>query len=338
MSQTSQTFIRNMVKSRFTPIVFAIIAIALRLCMFLSLGLGEQQYPTSFVWNLLSPIFSNSWISFFASTFSIVLLAFAISQLNLQFNLIRFRTALPFSMLMLFLSIHPAFLPMSPNYISTLFILLAFFPLLQSYQHHSPRNFAFKSGVLLAFAATFQVYSIVFIPLWIYGENSMHDFRIKSLLALVIGAILVFWNVAGLYFIYDSLHSFAAPFTYFEKIIFSIPEFTLIQWISIGLFISSSALFLILNYQVYRRERVLIQKTLSFINLIVICSFILHFLYLGQTHFFAHIIVIMMSFIIAHYYSHIKSKWQVYSFAAVLVGLFLIYVNYLMRNPLLLHY
>ena len=336
MSQTYQRFINNMVKSRFTPFVFAVIAITLRLGMFLSLGLNQQQYPTSFVWNLLSPIFSNSWISLLASTVCTLLIAFIISQLNLLFNLIRFRTALPFSMLMLFLSIHPTFLPMSPNYISIIFILLAFFPLLQSYQHHSPRNFAFKSGVLLAFAAIFQVYSIIFLLLWIYGEISMHDFRVKSLLALIIGATLVVWNVAGLFFIFDSLDSFIVPFTYFEKVIFSIPIFTLPQWITIGLLILLSSLFLVLNYQVYHRERVLIQKTFSFINLIIICSFILHFLYLDQTLFFVQFIVSVMSFIVANYYSHVKSKWQTYSFVVLLIGLALIYINSITGSSLLL--
>ena len=86
MSQTSQRLISNIVKSRFTPFAFAIIAITLRLVMFLSLGLIEKQYPTSFVWNLISPIFQT--VSFaFASTTSILLIAFTISNKSpVQFN------------------------------------------------------------------------------------------------------------------------------------------------------------------------------------------------------------------------------------------------------------
>ena len=164
----------------------------------------------------------------------------------------------------------------------------------------------------------------------------MHDFRVKSLLALLIGATLVFWNVAGFYFIFDNLNSFITPFAYFQKIIVSVPALTLSQWISTGLLVLLSGLFMVLNYQVYRRERVLTQKTFFFINLIVICSFILHFLYLNQTLFFAQFIVIIMSFIVAHYYSHIRFKWQVYSFFALLIALIFLYVNYLIGNPLLL--
>lgn len=337
MPQAYKGFMKDMVKSRFTPFVFAIIAIALRLGMFVSLGLEQHHYPTSLVWSHLSPFFSNNWVSFFASTASIFVIAITISQINLLFNLIRFRTTLPFSMLVLFLSIHPAFLPMSPHYISAIFILLALFPLIKSYQHHSPRSFAFKSGVLLAFAATFEVYSIIFILLWLYGETSMHDFRIKSFLALILGATLVFWNVAGFYFIFDSLSSFIAPFRYFENYISSIPVFTLTKWISTGLVVLLSGVFMVLNYQVYRRERVLTQKIFSFVNLIITCSFIMHFLYLGQTHFFAHFIVITMSLIVAHYYSHVKSKWQVYSFVFLLIGLALVYTHFITGNTLFIY-
>lgn len=337
MPQTYRRFKRNMVESRFTPIVFALIAITMRLAMFISIGIEQKQYSTSFVWHIISPLFSNTSISLLASTVSIFTIAFTVSQLNLRFNLVRFRTALPFSILVLFLSIHPLFLPMSPNYVSAVFILLAFFPLLQSYQHHSPRNFAFKSGVLIALAGTFQVYTLAFIPLWLYGETSMHGFKIKSCLALFIGAIVVFWNVACFYFLFDNLDSFLITFRYFLKIDLSTPIFTSMQWAGIGLLVALSGMFLVLDYQVFRRERVLTQKTLSFTVLIIISSFVLHFIYLRQTLSLVYFIAIMMSFIVAHYYSHIKTKWQVYSFIIFLICLFLFYTNYLIGNPLFLH-
>lgn len=329
MPQTYLRFKRNMVESRFTPIVFALIAITMRLGMFLSIEVEQNQYSTSFSWHIISPLFSNPWVSVAASTVFILTIAFIISQLNLRFNLVRFRTTLPFSILVLFLSIHPLFLLMSPNYVSAIFILLAFFPLLESYQHHAPRNFAFKSGILIALAGTFQVYTLAFLPLWLYGETSMHGFRIKSCLALLIGGILVFWNVAGFYFLFNSIDSFLAPFKYFGRIDFSTPLFTSKQWIGMGFLVVLSSIFILLDYQLFRRERVLTQKTLSFINLIIISSFILHFIYLRQTLSFVFFIVIMMSFIVAHYYSHIKTKWQVYSFIIFLTALLLFYLNYL---------
>lgn len=336
MNQSVRRFRRNTVGSRFTPVVIAILAIFMRLGLFLTTEFQTQEHSTSFIWRLLSPSLSNPWISLGASTVSIFVIAYTISQLNLRFNLIRFRTALPFSVLVFLFSVHPLFLPMSPNYVSILFILFALFPLLHSYQHHSPKNFAFKSGVLIGLAAIFQVYTLLLLPLWWYGEFSMHGFRIKSFLALVIGSILVFWNVAGFYFIFDDLQSFIIPFTHFEKIELSPPHFSLTKWIGIGLLILLSSLLMVLDMKLFRRERVLVQKTLSFIILIITCSFILNFIYRKDTLFFVYIIIALISFVAAHYYSHISSKWQIYSFAIVFSTLLLLYVTHLIGYPLFL--
>ena len=320
-----------MVESRFTPVVFALISIAMRLVMFSFVGIQQQEYPTSFAWRIIAPIFSNNWISLIGSTFSIFAIAYTISQLNLRFTLIRFRTALPFSLIVVFLSVHPLFLQMSPNYVSAFFILLALFPLLRSYQHHSPNIHAFKSGVLIALAATFQVYALVFLPLWWYGKTSMHSFKIKSFIALILGAFLVFWNVAGFYFIFDDLQSFLLPFTYFEKVNKTLPLFSPTQWSGIGIMALLSGVFLILDLNIYIRERVLTQKTLSFVTSIIIFSFLLHFLYFRQSLSFVYLIAILISFVVAHYYSHTNKNWQVYSFVIVIACLFLVYVNYLLN-------
>ena len=335
MDKVSRSFKSIMVESLFTPIVFAIAAIVMRIVMYLSIGMPHQEYPTSFVWHIISPIFENDLLSLASSTISIFLIAYIVTQLNLRFNLIRFRTALPFSLIMFFLSIHPAFLPMSPNYLSIILMLLALFPLLHSYQHHSPRNFALESGVLIGLAGIFQIYTLVFLPLWWRGEISMHGFRVKSFLALILGAIIVFWNLAGLFFLFDNLQSFLERFTYFLNINLTIPNLTSIQWYLIGLSITISVVYLLLDLKVFTRERVLAQKVFSFISLILVFSFVLHTLYFHQTFLFLYLIIIMISFIIAHYYSHIKTQWQVYSFIFLLAGSFMFFISSLMDITLL---
>jgi len=316
-----------------TPIIFAITAIIMRIGMYLSIGIPSQEYPTSFVWHIISPIFENELLSLVSSTVSIFFIAYIITQLNLRFSLIRFRTALPFSLIVFFLSTHPSFLPMSPNYLSTIFILFAFFPLLQSYQHSSPRNFALESGVLIGLAGVFQIYTLAFLPLWWRGEISMHGFHIKSFLALILGAIFVFWNLAGLFFLFDNLQSFIERFTYFKNINLVFADFTSLQWYLIILSITISIVFLLLDFKVFSRERVLAQKAFSFVSLILVLSFILHSLYFLQTCSFLLLIIIMMSYIMAHYYSHIKTRWQAYSFFLILISSFVFFINSLFDKP-----
>ena len=316
-----------------TPIIFAITAIIMRIGMYLSIGIQHKEYPTSFVWNIILPIFENELLSLAFSTISVFFIAYIITQLNFRFSLIRFRTALPFSLIVFFLSLHPIFLPMSPNYLSIILILLAFFPLLQSYQHTSPRNLAFESGVLIGLAGVFQIYTLAFLLLWWRGEISMHGFNVKSTFALILGAIFVFWNLAGFYFIFDNLHSFIERFTHFQNINLSIPDFSIIHWLLIGLSLFISIVFLMLDFKIFNRERVLAQKAFSFISLILVSSFVLHALYFLQTSSFLLLIIIIMSYIMAHYYSHIKTRWQAYSFFIILLCSFVFFINSLIDKP-----
>ena len=279
MHITSRRFRRNLVESRFTPILFTLIAISMRLGLFLSVGIKQHDYQTSFVWQTISPIFSNDWLSLAASTLSIFIIASVFSYINTRFTLMRFRTSLPFALVLFLLSTHPIFLRMSPNYISTIFILLSLIPLIESYQHHAPRAFALKSGVLIAIAATFQVFALLFLPLWWYGEKSMHGFKIKSFAALILGFLLVLWNVAGFYFLFDNIDSFFTIFMNLSKADLISPQYTTIQWSGIALLAFFTTVLILLDIKVFSRERVITQKTLSFIILIAIASITLHYFY-----------------------------------------------------------
>lgn len=334
MHKTSRRFRSNLVESRFTPFIFALITISMRIGLFLSVGIKPHHYKTSFAWEFVAPIFSNDWISLASSTLSIFIIAFIFSDLNTRFTLMRFRTSLPFALVLFLLSIHPLFLRMSPNYISTIFILFSLSPLIESYQEHTPRSFAFRSGVLIAIAAIFQVFALAFLPLWWYGERSMHGFKIKSFTALMIGFLLVIWNVAGIYFLFDNIESFLTPFIHLSKFDLTPPQYTIIQWAGVALLSLLTIVLILLDIQVFRRERVITQKTLSFIILISIASLILHYLYWQQTFFFIYQIIIMLSFIVAHYFSHVNKKGGVYLFIFVCISLLMFYVNYLIGNPL----
>lgn len=334
MHQISRRFRSNLVESRLAPIIFTLIALCMRVGLFLSVGIQQYDYQTSFVWGSVSQLFSNDWISLAASTLSVFIIAFLFSELNTRFTLIRFKTSLPFALVVFLLSIHPLFLSMSPNYISAILILFSLFPLIESYQHHTPRNFAFKSGVLLAFATTFQVFTLVFLPLWWYREKSMHGFKIKSFTALILGALLVLWNIAGLYFLFGNIESFLNPLVHLGKINLVSPHYTTIEWAGVAFLSVLSIILIIVDTQIFKRERVLTQKTLSFIILIIIASIVLHLLYWQQTFFFIYQITIMLSFILAHYFSHVNKKGGVYFFIFVFTSLILLYINYLVGNPL----
>lgn len=326
MHQLAQRFRRNIIESRFSFAIFSIIAIAMRLSLFYSKEIQSQDYPTSFVWRIFKPLFDNSLISFIGSTVVAFLIAYIFSNLNQHFSLTRFRTSLPFGFVLITLSIHPFFLTLTPSFISLVFILLALFPLLKSYQHHAPRNFAYMSGSLLGLAATFEVNALVLLPLWWIGEKSMHGFRIKSFIALFLGAFIVLWNVFGLYFIFDSITSFFAVFDHFKLAEIVVPQYSLNNWILFGLISFTGLVAILLDWSVFQRERVLTQKTLSFIILIIFSSLLFYIIYWPHTMFHCYITTILTTFIMSHYFSYTNSKRRVYLFFIVNCILLLIFI------------
>lgn len=328
MQQLSHIFKRNVLESRFAPFIAIVIALFMRFVMFSFYPIEVKEYPTSFVWQYIHSLFTNKWISFTASTLCFLIVAVLLSNLNNQFSLIRLRSSLPFSLSLVVFSTHPRLLLMSPNYLSIIFILLALFPLLNSYQHRTPRNYAFKSGILLAFAALFQVYSLVLLPLWWYGEFTMHGFKIRSFFALLLGAILLFWNVAVLFFIFNSIDLFLLPFSYLARARLTLPELNYMEWILVGTLAVINIVVVILDKRVFNRERVIIQKALSFFILIGAVATVFHILYSLQTDFFLLLFAAMASFITAHYFSYIIKKWQVYFFSFLISILFIVYLYY----------
>jgi len=81
------------------------------------------------------------------------LIASLISSLNSRFTLIRQRSSLPFIIPLFLLSIHPWFLVMTADYIAVIFILIAFFPLLKSYQASDVNLYSFQSAILIGVAS-----------------------------------------------------------------------------------------------------------------------------------------------------------------------------------------
>lgn len=305
----------------------------MRAGMFFSIGIEQMDYPRSFVWPFISHLFDNDFISLASSTLSAFLIAYIISQINIAFNIIRFRTTLPFSLSIFFLSIHPSLLSMSPNYISVILILLGLPHLLHSYQRSFSQNLAFKSGILIALAGTFQMFSLFFVLLWWIGQVSMHRFQIRSLLSSILGILLVFLNVGGLFYYFDKVEDFILYFTVMPKIEMSFMQYTITQYIEIAVLISFTIIILIANLKVYLRDRVLTRKTMGFIGLIIIFSLLLHVAYSTSTTLFLIIDITLISFVISYYYSFMKHKWQLYSFFLLMSTASIFYLNYLVGNP-----
>jgi hypothetical protein len=328
MSTIKKIFKSYIVEARFTPLIASILVIVFRFLLFSYKGIPNYRFAeTGFVWSYLAPYFENEWVSFISSTLCVFLIAGFISQINLHFGVIRARTALPFVFPLILFSVHPIFLMMNSYYIGAIFVLWAFFPLLETHQRTNSRNFVFQGTVLLALASVFEIYTLFFIPLWWIGYSRMGGFNFKMLLASLWGLILVYWIVFAFFVFGDNLQEFIAPFLYFARFDFhTIPAFTLPQWGFIGTSLIFLIAFLIMDFKYIRHDKVITQKTISFIFVVIGLSLVFLALYGEQSVMWIYIILAFESLILSHLYSITTSNREIFSFFVLLLILIYYYL------------
>ncbi len=328
MSTFEKNFKTYVVEARFMVLVASIATLFFRFLLFSQKGIPACHFKeTGFIWPYLAPYFANEWISLIASTVSVFLIAGFISQINLHFGIIRMRTALPFVFPLILFSIHPVFLAMTPDYISTIFVLWAFFSLLETHQRTNSQNFVFQGSILLAVASIFQIYSLIFIPIWWIGYSRMGGFNFRMFLASLWGLILVYWIVFAFFVFGDNLQGFIDPFLYFAQFDFhTIPAFTLPQWGFIGTSLIFLLAFLIMDFKYIRHDKVITQKSISFVFTIIGISLALLVVYGAQSICWIYIVLAFESLILSHLYSITTSNREIYSFFILLLILIYYYL------------
>jgi len=338
MRAVVRTFRTSIVEGRFISMITSLVIIGMRALLFYSTGMPEPSFTDNgFLWRYIAPLFADSMVSFTASTISVFLIAWIISYVNSRFALIRSRSTLPFIVPLFLFSLHPWFLVMRGDYISVIFILFAFPPLLRSYQQPDSYLYSFRAGVLIAVASLFQLYALALLPLWWRGERSMRGYQFRSFLSSVFGVLLIYVSLFSLYFLYDDIPGFFQPFlAYATFALPAIPVFTLAEWVAvvlIGLFFVSNMYF---SIRTYSRDKVL---TLSFMQLIVfliVFLLLLQVLFWNTTLFFLTLSIALISYLNAYFYTRTVSK------ANIIVGyvssllMLLLYLSHLLPGLLLL--
>lgn len=318
------------VESRFISLVVSIAVIVLRFLMFLKRGLPDFPInSTNFVWPYIEFVFQQyPIVSFLASTLSVFIISYLISELNIRYGVIRMRTSMPFYIPLILFSIHPFFLKMTPDYLGLIFILWSLFPLLASYQYHHSHRYAFQFGALMAIAGVFQIYALLFLPLWLVGLSAMGGMGFRSFVASIFGIILVFWIVFALYVFGDNIAGFIDPFKRFSEIydFTQIPAFSVPQWGFIGTIILFVFFFIVADNKQITRERSFTKKVLIFSISIIVFSILMQVLYQNQTLFWLYVITAFLSILIAHFYTNTILKFEILSYFLILI-LFAFYYN-----------
>ncbi len=330
MLVVARLFKHYFIEARYTWLVVSTLVVLMRLFLFLHTGMPDAVRPdTGLVWHHISHWFSSDWSSFIAATICIFVIAWTMNLLNSVFALIRTRSSLPLTVPLLLFSVHPYFLPMSAEYLATIFLLLAFFPLLGSYQKHEYKAHAFKSGVLIGVASVFQIYAILVVLLWWRGVLMMRNINIKSFISFVLGILLVFWCFFGLYFYFDTLPDFIQSFYVMSEV--GLPKASFLtskDWTFSALVLSFFAYYMFMSYASCQQSPLLTQNVIRFMVFLLLLMMIFQLIYFMHSFVWLQYGLALLSFLVAYYYSSVRlTTIQVYSACFFLTLLLFCYLS-----------
>lgn len=334
MHPVVRSFRATFVEGRFTPLLAAIGVIVLRVGLFYIRGLPPVSFPEdNYVWELIAPFFISPEVSLIASTLAVFMIAWILSLLNNRFNLIRSRSHLPFTVPLFLLSLHPYCVAMSANYIAVIFVLLAFFPLMESYQKPDAYLCSFRASILIAVASLFQIYALVLLPLWWFGERLMRGFRFHSFISSCFGLYLVYITLFSVYWMLDDIPRFVRPFLLFASLsVPEVPQFSIPEWGGVflgALFFISSMIF---SIKIYSRDKALTLSLMQFLVFLIIFLLLLQVTYWKETFFFLLLSVALISFLNAYFYSRTMVKNHIYVAYGTLLLMLLFYVYSLLPS------
>jgi len=330
MHAVVKSFKRYIVEGRFVSLFVSFVIIVMRAAMFSRVDTLPAGYSdTGYLWQYIAHWFDEPMVSHASSTLSVFLIAGLISAMNHRFTLIRSRSSLPFIAPLFLLSLHPWFMVMRADYIAVIFVLLAFFPLLRSYQLSNDTLFSFRSAILIGIASLFQIYALVLLPLWWQGERSMRGPHFRSFLSSLFGLSLVYISLFAQYFLGDNVSGFVRPFLFFAD--FSLPQlpaFSMMEWGAValaGLFFISN---MVLSTSVYSRDKVLTLSYMRFVVFLVTLQLLLQILYWKETLFFLTLSIALISYLNAYFYTRTQSPVYIYLALLIVMSGLLFYLSH----------
>lgn len=334
MHRVVRSFRAIFVEGRFITLFGVIGFIIVRLFQF-SIHSGEKTTisTNNYLWNPIAYLMVNTKVSFLVSTIFVFAAAWLLSQLNSRYNLMRSRSNLTLLTLLYLFSVHPYFLCMTGDWVALIFVLLAFYPLLESYQKPDSYLYSFRATILIGFASLFQIYALLLLPLWWRGERAMRGVQVRSFVSSLFGIFLIYISVFSLFLLFDDLQGFVNPFlSYASFSIPNTPEFSLIQWAAvlfIGLFFIVN---MILAAKIYYRDKVLTLTFTRFLVYTTIILLLLQVVYWEQTLFFLLLAVLLIAYLHAYLLTRTQSKEHI--ILAYILWFFMILFYFVTLYPL----
>jgi len=317
MAAIPRSYKKNIAEGNGILIFSIFFAVIIRIIYLLRFNIVETTGTMGYLWEPLSPLLENPYISLATSSVFTAGLAFLAAHINTQHVLIRRKTLLPPALIILLFSCQPSFIVMSAEYISVLFFLVIALMLFSSYHSEHKQNASFKTSFVLALGSMFVPVSLVYIPILWIALTIMRCFGFKSFLASLVGIFVIYLPAFSFYLLTDNLDRFLEPFLSVNiQNLNSLPIFSysIAEWIILGFSVILLTVIISDDFINRHKDKIRIR---AYLNLLLFVSTLATLFYL----FFnvnpkAHLFIAMASgaLLLSHFFALAEKKVTVVLF------------------------
>lgn len=292
-------------------LVFSILfAAIIRALYFLNFGISEVDAHNSLLWEYFAPLFENPYISFGCNTLIVTILAIFTSHIDTKHLLIRQKTFLPASFIILLFSSHPTFLTMSGEFISVVLMLMMLSALFSSYNIPQKQHAAFSISFSLAISGLFSTAALFYFPFLWLGLTIMRLFNFKALVASLFGIFIAYFPFFSYFLLTDNIDTFSTPFVNMSTLSYSLPilNYEIKEWIILAL--STLLLIIAVSDDYINRHKDKIRVRAYFNLLILLCIFALTAFMFINANPLLHLFIAFIAgaFILSHFFALVEGK------------------------------
>ncbi|MDR0823552.1 MAG: hypothetical protein LBN74_00535 [Prevotella sp.] len=317
MASVPRFYKSNIAEGKGILIFSIVLATLLRIVFTLSFDAPEIETSGEYLWQYIIPFAQNPLYSLIGSSAIVGFMAIFVTHINADFVLIRKRTLLPSAITILLFSCHPSFVWITPAYFGILFMLFITAVLFKSYNETSKALVAFKATFILALGSLFAPALLLYLPLLWIALALMRCFNGKSILASLLGLLIIYFPAFSFYLFTDNLKGFFQPFIFLgAEALKNLPFLSLdtAEWVT--LLFSALLICIIIgdNYINRHKDKIKVRAYLSLLNFITIAALAL-FLFLNITPSVnLYISIGIGSMLLSHFFALADTKRTAVSF------------------------
>ena len=302
-------------------VIFSIIfGIIMRGVYFFSIpnpAIYTDGLPGGYLWNLVSPLFSNPIISLLGSTVCVVLIIIILAHINTKYVLIRRKTSLHIAFCILLFSCHPGMIFMNANYISAIFVLAAISRMFGSYSTNRKSKSALEVSFIIALGSMFNLGLILFFPVFWIGLALMRSFGFRAFFASLFSIFCVYLPAYTYFLFTNQVELFLSPFELVNANTLSqlpILGFEYPDWAIVGFTFFLIVTILVYNYMINYKDKIRVRALVSSLNLIVVFSFIVLLFVNINIGNALYILLAVGTLLLTHFFALAEERWIAYLF------------------------